>query len=85
MIEYYKINTFIAMFLISNRLYLNLYRIHVIYCPLQIYLQALCGAWHKTSPQQIQECSGLLSVLPQEKKKEGFEDKNAQASYDQAS
>ena len=52
---------------------------------LQIYLQALCGAWHKTSPQQIQECSGVLPVLLQAKKKEGFKDKNAQASYDQAS
>ncbi len=52
---------------------------------LQIYLQALWGAWHKTSPQQIQECSGVLSVLLQEKKKEGFKDKDAQASYDQAS
>ena len=52
---------------------------------IQIYLQALWGAWHKTSPQQIQECSGVLSVLLQEKKKESFKDKNAQASYDQTS
>ncbi len=34
-----------------------------------------CGTWHKTSLQQIQECSGVLSVLLQEKrKKEGFEE-----------
>ena len=43
------------------------------------------GAVSYTHLQQIQECSGVLSVLLQEKKKEGFEDKNAQASYDQAS
>ena len=30
------------------------------------------GAWHKTSPQQIQECGGVLSVLLQEKEKEMF-------------
>ena len=44
-----------------------------------------CGTRHKTSPQQIQECGGVLSFLLQEKKKEGFKDKNAQASYDQTS
>ena len=52
---------------------------------LQIYLQALWRTWHKTSPQQIQECSGVLSVLLQEKKKEGFKDKDAQTSYDRTS
>ncbi len=30
------------------------------------------GAWHKTSPQQIQECGRVLSVLLQEKEKEMF-------------
>ena len=30
------------------------------------------GAWHKTSPQQIQEGGGVLSVLLQEKEKEMF-------------
>ena len=29
---------------------------------LQIYLQALWRTWHKTSPQQIQECGGVLSL-----------------------
>ena len=51
---------------------------------LQAYLSALREAWHKTSPQQIQECGGGLSVLLQEKKEEGFKDKDAQAPYDQA-
>ncbi len=45
----------------------------------------IAGSWHKASAQQIQECGGVLSVLLQEKKEESFEDKNAQASYDQAS
>ena len=49
---------------------------------LLIYQQALRGTWHKTPPQQIQECVRILSILLQEKKKEGFKDKNAQTSYD---
>ena len=52
---------------------------------LQAYLQALLGTRHKTSPQQIQECGGVLSFLLQEKKKEGFKNTDAQASYDQTS
>ena len=50
---------------------------------LQAYLQALLGTRHKTSPQQIQECGGVLSFLLQEKKKEGFKNTDAQAPYDQ--
>ena len=49
------------------------------------YLQALLGTRHKTSPQQIQECGGVLSFLLQEKKKKGFKNTDAQASYDQTS
>ena len=52
---------------------------------LQVYLQALLGTRHKTSPQQIQECGGVLSFLLQEKKKKGFKNTDAQASYDQTS
>ena len=52
---------------------------------LQANLPALWRARHKTSPQQVQECGGILSVLLQEKEKEGFKDKNAQAPYDQTS
>ena len=48
-------------------------------------LFTLLGTRHKTSPQQIQECGGVLSFLLQEKKKKGFKNTDAQASYDQTS
>ena len=52
---------------------------------LQTYLSALRGTWHKASAQQICGCGRVLSFLLQEKKKEGFKDKDAQAPYDQTS
>ena len=45
----------------------------------QAYLPVLQGARHKTSAQQICGCGSVLSVLQQEKKKEGFKNKDAQA------
>lgn len=51
---------------------------------LQAYLPALQGFGHQASAQQICGCRGILSVLLQEKKKEGFKDKDAQAPYDKA-
>ena len=50
---------------------------------LQTYLRPLQGTRYKASAQQICGCVRVLSFLLQEKKKEAFKDKNAQAAYDQ--
>ena len=50
---------------------------------LQAYLSPLQGFGYKASAQQVYGCGGVLPVLLQEKKEEGFKDKDAQAPYDQ--